>query len=51
MRYRRALIKGATYFFTVNRAERWSRLLVDGVMIKADVGFWVKRSGLTDQIV
>jgi|AVFP01.1.fsa_nt_gi putative transposase len=31
MRYRRALIKGATYFFTVNLAERSSRLLVDRV--------------------
>jgi putative transposase len=31
MRYRRALIEGATYFFTVNLAERSSRLLVDRV--------------------
>jgi REP element-mobilizing transposase RayT len=31
MRYRRALIKGATYFFRVDLAERWSRLLVDRV--------------------
>ena len=31
MRYRRALIKGATYFFTVNLADRSSHLLVDRV--------------------
>jgi putative transposase len=31
MRYRRALIEGATYFFTVNLAVRSSRLLVDRV--------------------
>jgi len=31
MRYRRALIEGATYFFTVNLADRSSRLLVDRV--------------------
>jgi hypothetical protein len=31
MRYRRAPIKGATYFFMVDLAERWSRLLVDRV--------------------
>ena len=31
MRCRRALIKDATYFFTVNLAERSSRLLVDRV--------------------
>jgi hypothetical protein len=29
MRYRRALIEGATYFFTVNLVERSSRLLVE----------------------
>ena len=29
MRYRRTLIEGATYFYTVNLAERSSRLLVD----------------------
>ena len=31
MRYRRSLIEGATYFFTINLAERSSRLLVDHV--------------------
>ena len=31
MRYRRALVEGATYFFTVNLANRSSRLLVDRV--------------------
>jgi hypothetical protein len=31
MWYRRALIEGATYFFTVNLAERSTRLLVDRV--------------------
>jgi putative transposase len=31
MRYRRATTPGATYFFTVNLAERKSRLLVDNV--------------------
>ena len=31
MHYRRALVEGATYFFTVNLAERSSRLLVDRV--------------------
>ncbi|ESQ17116.1 MAG: hypothetical protein N838_24350 [Thiohalocapsa sp. PB-PSB1] len=31
MRYRRALIKGATYFFPVNLAKRSSRLLVDRI--------------------
>ncbi len=31
MRYRRALVVGATYFFTANLAERSSRLLVDRV--------------------
>ena len=31
MRYRRALLEGATYFFTVNLAERSNRLLVDRV--------------------
>ena len=31
MRYRRALIEGATYFFMVNLAERSSRLLVDRI--------------------
>jgi putative transposase len=31
MRCRRALIKDATYFFTVNLAERSSRLLVDRI--------------------
>ncbi|WP_295445987.1 transposase [uncultured Thiodictyon sp.] len=31
MRYRRALLEGATYFFTVNLADRSSRLLVDRV--------------------
>jgi putative transposase len=31
MRYRRALIEEATYFFTVNLAERSSRLLLDRV--------------------
>lgn len=31
MRYRRARIDGATYFFTVNLAERSSRLLVDRI--------------------
>jgi putative transposase len=31
MRYRRAPIKGATYFFRVDLAERSSRLLVDRV--------------------
>jgi len=31
MRYRRALIPGASYFFTVNLADRSSRLLVDRI--------------------
>ena len=31
MRYRRVLLQGATYFFTVNLAERSSRLLVDHI--------------------
>jgi putative transposase len=31
MRYRRANVPGATYFFTVNLAERKNRLLVDNV--------------------
>jgi hypothetical protein len=31
MRYRRALIPGASYFFTVNLADRSARLLVDGI--------------------
>ncbi len=31
MRYRRAQVQGATYFFTVNLADRSSRLLVDRV--------------------
>jgi putative transposase len=31
MRYRRAFLEGATYFFTVNLAERLSRLLIDHV--------------------
>ncbi len=31
MRYRRAQVEGATYFFTVNLADRSSRLLVDRV--------------------
>ena len=29
--YRRAYVEGATYFFTVNLAERRSRLLVDRI--------------------
>jgi putative transposase len=33
MRYRRANVKGGTYFFTVNLAERHLRLLVDHVDI------------------
>ncbi len=31
MRYRRANVAGACYFFTVNLAERKSRLLVEQV--------------------
>lgn len=31
MRYRRVLVEGATYFFTVNQANWSSRLLVDHV--------------------
>jgi len=31
MRYRRAMVEGATFFFTVNLAERSSRILVDRV--------------------
>jgi len=31
MRYRRALIEGGTYFFTVDLADRSSRLLVERV--------------------
>ena len=31
MRYRRTLIPGGTYFFTVNLADRSSRLLVERV--------------------
>jgi putative transposase len=38
MRYRRATTPGATYFFTVNLAERKSRLLVDHVeSLKASI--------------
>ncbi|AGA91584.1 transposase [Thioflavicoccus mobilis 8321] len=31
MRYRRVLIRGATYFFTVNLADRRSRLLIEHI--------------------
>jgi len=31
MRYRRANVSGGTYFFTVNLADRSSRLLVDRI--------------------
>ncbi len=33
MRYRRADVKGGTYFFTVNLAQRHLRLLLDHVDI------------------
>ncbi|WP_295386676.1 transposase [uncultured Thiodictyon sp.] len=40
MRYRRAIIEGATYFFTVNLADRSRRLLVEQV---ADLRTVVRR--------
>jgi len=42
MRYRRAKLPGATYFFTVNLAERKSRLLVDYVGLLKDSIRYVK---------
>lgn len=43
MRYRRANVKGGTYFFTVNLAERHRRLLVDHVDVLRAVVAQVKR--------
>ena len=43
MRYRRADVKGGTYFFTVNLAERKRTLLVDHVDILRDVFRTVKQ--------
>ena len=42
MRYRRANIKGATYFFTVNLAERQNDLLVRHIAILREVTRAVK---------
>ncbi len=36
MRYRRANVKGGTYFFTVNLAERKLRLLVEHIDVLRD---------------
>ena len=44
MRYRRAVIAGATYFFTVNLAERSRRLLVDRIDDLRDVVRNVRRA-------
>ncbi|NEV63250.1 REP-associated tyrosine transposase [Thiorhodococcus minor] len=44
MRYRRALVEGATYFFTVNLADRGSRLLVEQVDALREAVRVVKRS-------
>ncbi len=43
MRYRRADVQGATYFFTVNLAERRKSLLVDYVEILRSVTKKVKQ--------
>jgi putative transposase len=37
MRYRRAKIKGGTYFFTVNLADRSSTLLIDKIDILSKI--------------
>ncbi len=44
MRYRRARVGGATYFFTVNLADRSSRLLVDRVDVLRDAVRRVRRT-------
>jgi putative transposase len=44
MRYRRARVGGATYFFTVNLADRSSRLLVDRVVLLRDAVRHVRRT-------
>lgn len=46
MRYRRASVEGATYFFTLNLAERSSRLLVDrvGALREAVRQAWNRRT-------
>jgi len=43
MRYRRAIIEGATYFFTVNLADRSRRLLVEQVADLREVVRRVRR--------
>jgi putative transposase len=44
MRYRRANVPGATYFFTANLAERNSRLLVEHVDVLRDSVRYVKKA-------
>jgi len=44
MQYRRANVKGGTYFFTVNLAERQRTLLVDEIDVLRDVMKTVKES-------
>jgi putative transposase len=44
MRYRRANIAGATYFFTVNLADRKSRLLVEQIDLLRNVIRQVRQS-------
>jgi putative transposase len=44
MRYRRANVKGGTYFFTVNLAERQDTLLVDEIDALRNVLSQVKRN-------
>ncbi len=43
MRYRRADVKGGTYFFTVNLAERNNSLLIDEIDILRSVMNKVKK--------
>ncbi len=44
MRYRRADVKGGTYFFTVNLAERNNSLLIDEIDILRSVINKVKKT-------
>jgi len=45
MRYRRANTPGATYFFTLNAADRSSHLLTDHIDALRDSFRTVRRSG------